>query len=65
MLVRFIVAIIIGVLSIGYLLPWAIAIGRDHQHQWGIGFLNLFLGWTIIGWVVALVWGMGQVRQRV
>ena len=62
---RFIVAIILGVLSLGYLLPWAIAIGRDHQSQWGIALLNVLLGWTLIGWIVALVWGMGTVRHRV
>ena len=62
---RVIVAIIIGVLSLGYMLPWAIAIGRDHQSQWGILALNFLLGWTVVGWIVALVWSMGEVRRRV
>ena len=39
-----------------YFLPWAIAILRGHHQTMAIGVLNLFLGWTAIGWVVALVW---------
>lgn len=37
-----------------YFLP-AIA-GRKKQNASSITLLNLFLGWTFIGWVVALVW---------
>ena len=62
---RVIVAIIIGVLSVGYLLPWAIAIGRDHQSQWGILAVNFLLGWSIVGWIIALIWSLREVRQRV
>lgn len=30
--------------------------GQKKKNVWGIFILNLFLGWTFIGWVVALVW---------
>ena len=39
-----------------YFSPTIVAISRDHPSVTGIGVLNLFLGWTLLGWVVALVW---------
>lgn len=41
--------------TVGYLLPWAIAATRGRSNQAAIGVLNLFLGWSFIGWVAALV----------
>jgi Superinfection immunity protein len=37
-----------------YFLP--AIIGRDKREATGILLLNLFLGWTGIGWVIALIW---------
>jgi hypothetical protein len=37
-----------------YFLPTII--GREKHDAAGIFLLNLFLGWTLIGWVIALVW---------
>lgn len=39
----------------GYLLPWAIAATRQKSNALAIGLLNFFAGWTIIGWIAALV----------
>lgn len=39
-----------------YLFPTLVALGRGKKNAAAIGVLNLFLGWTFIGWVVALVW---------
>ena len=39
-----------------YFLPAVIADRKRHQHRHPILLLNLFLGWTLIGWVGALVW---------
>ena len=39
-----------------YFLPALVASKRGHRQATAIGVLNLFLGWTFIGWVVALVW---------
>ena len=39
-----------------YFCPTIIAISRNHSNKTSIIVLNLFLGWTIIGWVGALVW---------
>ena len=41
-----------------YFLPTLIASRREHRNLVAIGALNLFLGWTLIGWVVALVWSL-------
>lgn len=41
-----------------YLLPWLIAAARSHRNALAIFFLNLLLGWTFLGWVVALVWSV-------
>lgn len=49
-------AILILLFAILYFLPWIIAGQRDHPNNAAIGLLNLFLGWTLIGWVIALVW---------
>src|SRR5262245_55278826 len=39
-----------------YFLPTIIASIRRHRNRMAIGALNLLLGWTVIGWVAALVW---------
>jgi hypothetical protein len=44
------------VLLVVYPLPIAIAAARKHNAVLDIIAFNLYLGWTIIGWVVALVW---------
>jgi Superinfection immunity protein len=39
-----------------YFAPAIVAKVRDHRNLLAIGMLNLFLGWTLVGWVAALVW---------
>jgi hypothetical protein len=39
-----------------YFLPAIIALVRERHDKLSIFLLNLFLGWSIIGWIVALVW---------
>ena len=39
-----------------YPLPIAVAALRKHNESLDIVLINLWLGWTIIGWFVALVW---------
>jgi hypothetical protein len=39
-----------------YFIPAAVGFLRHHRNENAIAVLNLCLGWTIIGWVVALVW---------
>ncbi|MCW2764803.1 MAG: hypothetical protein JWO11_762 [Nocardioides sp.] len=49
------IAWILTVLSVGYMLPWAIAATRGKSNSWAVGLVNVLLGWTFIGWIVALV----------
>lgn len=46
----------VGVFLAIYFLPAIIASHRRHRNKTAITVLNLFLGWTFIGWVIALVW---------
>jgi hypothetical protein len=39
-----------------YFLPSIIVLARGKRDLLAIFLLNLFLGWSIIGWIVALVW---------
>jgi hypothetical protein len=48
----FLVVIALGL----YFIPAIAAAGREHRQVLAIFILNLFLGWTLVGWVGALVW---------
>jgi len=41
-----------------YFLPSIIALARSKRDTTAIFVLNLLLGWTAIGWVIALVWAL-------
>ena len=56
-----VVAVVVAILTAGYMAPWAIAAVRDVRH-WGVFWLNLLLGWTIIGWIWALVLSLRSQR---
>ena len=49
--------IIVLILSIAlYFLPTIIALIRKKRNTVAILLLNFFLGWSLVGWVIALVW---------
>lgn len=41
-----------------YFLPTIICCYRNHRQSVPIFILNMFLGWSLIGWVIALVWSV-------
>jgi hypothetical protein len=43
-----------------YFLPAIIAFARSKRDALSILVLNFFLGWTMIGWVIALIWALKQ-----
>jgi hypothetical protein len=47
-----------------HFLPTIIAIAGHRRNTLWIFVLNLFFGWTIIGWIVALVWALASDRER-
>ncbi|WP_313048650.1 superinfection immunity protein [Pseudomonas soli] len=48
--------ILLAITVIIYFLPTVIAGKRGHPNGTPIFLLNLFLGWTLIGWLAALIW---------
>jgi hypothetical protein len=46
-----------------YFLPSFNAFSRKHPDRWPIFMLDLFVGWTIIGWVVSLVWSVSPITS--
>ncbi len=59
-----VVSVIVAIVTAGYMLPWCIAAVRDVPH-WRVFWINLLLGWTIIGWIVALVMALRTQRTVV
>ncbi len=47
-----------------YFLPMAIALYRELKNSWSIAVINFFLGWTLIGWVVALAMAVSGTAAR-
>ena len=56
------VAIIVAFVTAGYMLPWAIAAVRGNRNAWSVFWINLLLGWTVIGWIIALVMSIKEHR---
>ena len=56
---------IIMTLFIMYWLPTIIAIARQAHSALGVFILNLLLGWTILGWIIALVWSLAAENRAV
>lgn len=56
----------IGLLFIGFLyfLPTVIAVRRKHRNESALVIVNLFLGWTLVGWVVALAWAVYEDKPQ-
>jgi len=53
--------IVLGIVI--YFLPTIIGVERRHQSAGGITVLNLLLGWTGLGWIIALVWACSAVTS--
>lgn len=43
-----------------YLLPTIEAFSRKHENAGSVALLNVFLGWTFMGWVAAYIWAFKQ-----
>jgi hypothetical protein len=55
----------IGIAILCYFLPVICAGMRGHHNALAIGILNVFLGWTFLGWIIALVWAFTQSQRPV
>lgn len=52
----FVVLVLVAIAVIIYFIPAIVAYRRNHTNLTAIAVLNVCLGWTLVGWVVALVW---------
>lgn len=48
-----------------YFLPAVVAWKRYHHNTTAIAALTLFAGWTVLGWIGALIWALTAVREDV
>lgn len=46
-----------------YFLPTVVALTKDRPNKGAIFGLNLLLGWTAIGWIVAFIWSLTSGRH--
>ncbi|MEJ1463352.1 MAG: superinfection immunity protein [Candidatus Sedimenticola sp. (ex Thyasira tokunagai)] len=44
--------------------PSLIGAARKHHRSKSICLVNFLLGWTVVGWGVALVWAFGAVESQ-
>lgn len=51
-------AALLFILAFAYCIPSLVAWNRSHHNTSAIVALNMFLGWTVLGWVGALVWAL-------
>ena len=50
-------ALLFILIAIGiYFLPSIVAVNRNHRNRVPIILVNVFFGWSFIGWVIALIW---------
>lgn len=59
------VGVLFAIFLIPYLLPAIIAYSRRHPSCHAILALNILLGWTLIGWVVSIVWSLKSHRANI
>ena len=58
-----VIALLLGALL--YFLPTLNAVSRKHRSRGAIFLLNLVLGWTVIGWLGAVIWSAtGNVEAK-
>lgn len=63
-IIRIVAGVLAVVMLVLYFLPYMLARKRGSTAKAGIFVLNLFLGWTFIGWLAALIWAVSGETQR-
>lgn len=59
----FLIVFLVGALAI-YFIPTIIARRRKHPSRNSILIVNIFLGWTFLGWVGALAWSFSGAKPN-
>ncbi len=47
-----------------YFIPTSIAMQRETKNLGAIVMINLFFGWTILGWIAALLWAIAEGKEE-
>ena len=47
-----------------YMIPTCVAASRRHRNTMAIAVLNLFFGWTLLGFVGCMVWSLINVSDK-
>jgi hypothetical protein len=55
---------VMAAVAVAYLFPSIVAALRRHHQQNAIAVLNILLGWTLLGWIGALVWASTATRRE-
>ena len=55
----FVLAMLVGL----YFLPTIVSLDRKVVNKWSVVVINVFLGWTLIGWVVALAMALRTQKE--
>ncbi|TAM77420.1 superinfection immunity protein [bacterium] len=57
--------LLLVVIAIGaYFIPSIIAFVKQKSNRIAILALNFFLGWSLVGWVVSLVWALSNEQPQ-
>ena len=62
---RWIEMTFLALLFFVYFAPAVVASSRSHTSSAAIWFANFFVGWTVIGWVLCLIWALSGRREVV
>lgn len=57
-------ALLFGLILVFYFLPAVISNVRNTRHGWTILLINLFFGWTVLGWIAALIWAIVEAPEQ-
>ena len=55
--------ILLLIILVIYFIRSFVASRRNKRNTTAIFLLNLFLGWTFVGWVIALVWAATHEKE--
>lgn len=56
--------LLVGVVGLVYFIPSMVAASRNTSNKNSVFVINLFLGWTFIGWVVAMAMAVSQAETK-
>ena len=61
-----VIMMLLLVVAIGmiYFLPTIISSKRNHHQGASICAVNILLGWTFLGWAIALIWSLSHISEE-